>query len=312
MSRSGFYFAFDVAIILLSLLSLSFIRGHLILILLFIIACIGFNLSYNGNSLFYSLNGLREIVNVLFVAIFLNHIFLEENEDLAKEYVEIFKKFSIIFLAFQLPAATYQFIVHGPSDWVGGTYGNFGSGNLTLSVICLVFFLSHFTQNLTQRALLYACLLPLFLNETKISFILIPLLILFIHFKPKIKSIIGAGFAAALSLFIFSQYFTTNIGAIEGDVGGIFRDDFIDDYLFGDIYSSTDVPRFTKIVVGWQLLAEDIKTFLFGLEYGIFRGSDMVERSQFSQSVEWLMTGTRPYLFFLMIQGGILLFAGIM
>ena len=70
------------------------------------------------------------------------------------------------------------------------------------------------------------------------------------------------------------------------------------------------MPRFTKIILAWKLLAENATTLLFGFEYGIFRGGEVVEMSQFSQSVQWLMTGTRPYLFFLMIQGGVLLVTG--
>lgn len=310
--RSVFYFAFDVTIILLSIMSISRVRGSLAWVLLFIIICIGFNMSYNGNSLMYSLNGLREILNLLCLAIFLNDVFSDGNEELAEEYVEMFKKFATVFLVAQIPVALYQFSVHGPSDAVGGTYGSFGSGNLTLSITCLVFFLSHFTRNLTQRVLLYACLLPLLLNETKVSFIIIPLLMVFIHFQPKIKSILAAGLAAAFFLFLFNQYYSNNFGTdFDNNIAGIFSKDFIDSYLFGDIYTYTDVPRFTKIILAWQLLAENTNTFLFGFEYGIFRASDMVEMSQFSQSVEWLMTGTRPYLFFLMIQGGIFLVAGI-
>jgi hypothetical protein len=309
--RGGFYIVFDVTIIFLALLSISRVNRGMAMVLLFIVAVIGFNFSYNGNSLSYSLNGIREILNVLCLAVFFGDVFSDENQELAAEYVEVFKKFAAFFVVAQVPVAAYQFSIHGPSDWVGGTYGNFGSGNMTLSVICLVFFLSHFVRNLTQRMFLYACLVPLFLNETKVSFILIPALILFIHFKPKAKSIIGAGLAAGAALFIFNKYFTTNIGTdFDNNLTGIFSKDFIDGYLFGDAASYGDVPRFTKIILAWQLLAQDTVHLLFGFEYGVFRGGEVVEVSHFSQSVQWLMTGTRPYLFFLMIQGGMLLVAG--
>lgn len=309
--RGAFYIIFDVTIILLSLLSISHINRRLGMILLFIVAVIGFNFSFNGNSLSYSLNGVREILNVLCLAVFFSDIFSDENEELAAEYVEVFKKFAVFFVIAQLPAAIYQFSIHGPSDWVGGTYGNFGSGNMTFAVICLVFFLSHFVRNLTQRMLLYACLVPLFLNETKVSFILIPALILFIHFKPKVKSMLGAGLAAGVALFIFNKYFTTNIGTdFDNNLTGIFSKDFLDSYLFGDPSSFGDVPRFTKIILAWQMLSQDTVHLLFGFEYGIFRGGEDGQMSHFAQSVEWLMVGTRPYIFFLMIQGGLLLVAG--
>jgi hypothetical protein len=311
-SKTGFLLFYDAAMIGLALMSLGYLRGRLIAVLLFIIGCIALNLINNGNSLIYSLNGLREILTILSLVVFFNGVFKEGNEELAEEYIYIMKRFAIVFLVIQLPVAGYQFSVHGPSDWVGGTYGVFGSGNLTLSIICLVFFMSHFVRNNTQRVLLYLCLLPLFLNETKVSFVLIPMLILFIHFQPKLKSIIGAGVAAAIALFIFSQLFTTNIQGIDTSEGiaGIFNGDFINNYLFGDIDQYTDVPRFTKIVFAWQLLAENTMTFLFGIEYGIFRQTDVADASKVSQSLEWLMSGTRPYLFFLLVQGGILLITG--
>jgi hypothetical protein len=49
---------------------------------------------------------------------------------------------------------------------------------------------------------------------------------------------------------------------------------------------------------------------LFGIEYGIFKGGNVVEASQAGQSMAWLMSGTRPYLFFLLLQGGLMLITG--
>jgi hypothetical protein len=311
-NNKSFYIVYDILIFFLAWMSISYLNWKLSVILLFLFICIGFNLSYNGNSLVYSLNGLREILNLLFLPVFLNKVFSEDNEALAEEYLKIMKIYSIVFLIAQIPVAFYQFSVHGPSDWVGGTYGSFGSGILSLSIVCHVFFLSHFIKNISLRILLYCMMVPMLLNETKVSFILIPMVMLFIHFEPRLKNIMIAGVAAAVSLFIFSQYFSTGNSPIPTNVTEIFSKDFLQGYLFGDIYTYTDVPRFTKIVLGWQMLAEHTNTFLFGFEYGVFRSSEMMDLSRFAQSVEWLMTGTRPYLFFLMIQGGVMLVTGIM
>jgi hypothetical protein len=310
-SRTMLYVAFDGIMIFLAITSLAYLRGRLIWIVLFILATIAVNLSYSSTSMMYSLNGVREVVMVVAIVVFYNKIFAEGNEDVAEEYVEIFKKFSVIFLIAQLPVAFMQYYEHGPTDWVGGTFGNKGSGILTLSVICVVFFASHFVRSNTQRVMLYFCLLPLLLNETKVSFILIPACILFIHFQPKVKNIIGAAIAAAFFLFLFNMYYSSTEGTdFDDNLAGIFSKDFLDAYLFGDIYSSEDIPRFTKIVVGWRLAAEETRTLLFGIEYGIFKGGTLVETSQFGQSIQWLISGTRPYLFFLTLQGGILLIVG--
>jgi hypothetical protein len=292
------------------MLSLAYIRGGFMWIVLFLVACIGVNLSYSSTNLIYSLNGVREVLMVISMAIFYNKVFAEENEEVIEEYVEIMKKFSVIFLIAQLPVAGWQFHQYGASDYVGGTFGNKGSGILTLSVVCTVFFLAHFVRSNTQRVLLYLCLAPLLLNETKISFILIPALILFIHFQPKLKNIFGAIIAAAFFLFLFNKFYTNQGLDFENSMAAIFNKDFLDAYLFGDIYSSEDVPRFTKIVWGWRMAAEQTRTLLFGIEYGMFKGGTIVESSQFGQSIQWLLSGTRPYLFFLILQGGILLVTG--
>ena len=309
--KTMLYVAYDGLIIFLALMSLGFLRGKLTWCVLFIIACIGVNLSYSSTDLMYSLNGVREIMILVAIVIFYNKVFSEENDDLAEDYIEIMKKFAIFFLIMQLPVAFWQFHKYGPSDYVGGTFGNKGSGILTLSVVCLVFFLSNFLRSHTQRVLLYFCLLPLLLNETKISFILIPALILFIHFQPKVKSIIGAVIAAGVFLYIFNMYYSNRGLDFDNSMAGIFSKDFLDAYLFGDIYSSEDVPRFTKIIVGWRLAAEQTRTMLFGIEYGIFKGGNVVEASSFATSIQWLMSGTRPYLFFLILQGGLLLITGL-
>jgi hypothetical protein len=308
--RTMLYVAYDGLIIFLSIISIAYMRGKFTWVVLFIIACIGVNLSYSNAGIMSSLNGVREIAIVISMCIFYNKIFSDENEELAQEYLEIMKKFSVIFLIAQIPVAGWQFHEYGASDYVGGTFGNKGSGILTLSVVCTVFFLAHFVRSNTQRVLLYFCLLPLLLNETKISFILIPTLILFIHFQPRLKNIAGAILAAGFFLFIFNQYYTNEGLDFDNKMAGIFSKDFLDAYLFGDIYSSEDIPRFTKIIVGWHLAAEETRTLLFGVEYGIFKGGNVVETSQMGQQVQWLLSGTRPYLFFLILQGGVLLVTG--
>ena len=170
------YLAYDALIIFLAITSLRYLRGKMILVVLFMVICIGVNLSYSNNDIMYSMNGVREVLILVAISIFFHKIFADDNEDIGEEYVEIFKKFAVFFLVAQLPIAYLQFHEHGPSDWVGGPYGNKGSGILTLSIICLIFFLSDFVTSNTQRVLLYCCLVPLVLNETKISFIFIPML----------------------------------------------------------------------------------------------------------------------------------------
>lgn len=312
-SKTMLYVIYDGLIIFLAITSLRYLRGRLILVVLFIIGCIAVNLSYSSDDFMYSMNGVREILILIGISIFLHKVFADDNEDIAEQYIEIFRKFAVFFLMVQLPVAFMQFHQHGPSDWVGGTFGNKGSGVLTLSIVCLIFFASDYVQSNTQRVLLYCCMLPLVMNETKVSFIFIPMLIFFLHFKPRLKNIAGAVIGAAVVLFVFTKYYG-NTGGMEFEgntLTSVFSGDFLDNYLLGDAMSSDDIPRFTKIILAWKLCAEETRTLWFGMEYGVFKGGTVVEASQFAQSIQALTTGTRPYIFFLLLQGGLLLIGGL-
>lgn len=305
-SRTAFYAAFDVMIFLLGLLSFSKLKGALSYLFLFFLLCFILNFSYSEANFIGSLNGFREILSVVFIVIFYNKIFAEGNEETTREYLDIMKKFGYIFLASQIPIAAFQYIQNGgPGDAVGGSYGAYGSGVLTMSVICMVYFLHLHTTKLSNIAFLYVSLVPLLLNETKISFILIPMMILFIRFDLKFKNVALALGGAAVFFVLFSMYYTDQSG--ENDASSIFTEDFLSDYLMADIYMYDDIPRFTKIILAWQMLSDQTNTFLFGFEYGLFKGVNTLRDSDFAQEYGWLLTGTRPYLFYLLMQGGIML-----
>src|ERR1044072_6530112 len=85
--RTMLYVAFDGLIIFLSILSIAYMRGKFTWAVLFILGCIGVNLSYSSADLVSSLNGIREILMVVSMAIFYNKVFSDENEALAEEYV---------------------------------------------------------------------------------------------------------------------------------------------------------------------------------------------------------------------------------
>jgi hypothetical protein len=304
-SRTAFYAVFDGMILLLGLLSFSKLKGGLVYILLLFIACFVLNYTYSEGGLIGSLNGFREILTVIFMAIFYNKVFAEGNEETMQEYVDIIKKFGWVFLALQIPMAAYQFIKAGiAGDHVGGSFGAWGSGVLTMSVICMVYFLHLHTTKFSRIAFLYVCLTPLFLNETKVSFILIPMMLLLVRFELKFKNVVLALGGAALFFLLFTMYYSDQSG--ENNAANIFSADFLNDYLIGDIYVYDDIPRFTKIILAWQMISDQTTTYMFGLEYGLFKGAGTRD-SSLAQEYGWLLTGTRPYLFFLLLQGGVML-----
>ncbi len=310
-NKTPLYAAYDAIILVLGISSLSYMRAGLRNPIIFIIVCFIINFSYSDVSLYTSLNGSREIITIMSLIIFYNKVFSEGNEEDAQWYINLVSKYGIFFLLIQIPTAFQQYLAYGPSDFVGGSFGYGGSGILTILVICMVYYLHFFARNITVNALLYIGLIPLFLNETKISFILIPLMIFFVKFQPKVKSILIAGIGAVVFFLIFNNFYEASYLSFDDSASGIFSGDFLSNYLMADIYTFDDIPRFTKIILAWNLLAQDANTFLFGYEYGLFKGGSIGEISHFAQNYEWLLGGTRPYLFFLILQGGLLLVVGV-
>lgn len=301
---------FDALILLLGWLSISYTRGGLAYIVLFILACIVVNLSYTPSSIFYALNGVREIVFILAMVMFYNKIFADGNEELTEEYIKIMKTYGFIYLIAQVPTSFIQYMQFGPGDMVGGTEGYLGSGMLTLAVICMVYFMSHFAMNVSMTVMLYICMIPLVLNETKISFILIPLTVVFMKFKPRLQNVAVAVVSAVTLFLLFNRFYAARYLDFDNSAKGIFTWDFLSDYLLSeDVYE--DIPRLTKIILAWKLISQETHTLLFGVEYGMFRGGNVIEVSEFKRNYYWLLFGTRPYLFFLLLQGGLFLSIGI-
>ncbi|HTE07628.1 MAG TPA: hypothetical protein VK628_02620 [Flavitalea sp.] len=312
VSRTMLYVTFDVLILALAILSFSYLRGRLLTIILFIIIGVVMNMTYTEASTYSSMNGAREIIMILGILIFLNKIFAPGNEELVEEYIGIMKTFGFIFLLANVPIAIKQYLVNGPTDAVGGSYGYGGSGVLTLTVICLVYFMQQFYgKKFIPSAILFLTMIPLLLNETKVSFVLIPAMVFVLKVKPKLSTFLMAIAGAVVFFLIFNQFFEATFLDFDNSAEGIFSSDFLSGYLAGDISEYDDIPRFTKIILAWHLLTEHTNTLFFGYEFGIFRGGNTVEMSHFAIENQWMLFGTRPYLFFLMIQGGLFLVGGI-
>lgn len=309
-NRTIFYGTFDVLMILLGLMSLSFAGPRLLYILLFLIGCFVFNLTYSPVSVYSSLNGMREILAIVGMVLFYNKIFSEQKRELTEEYIDIIRKFAYIFLILQIPVAFAQWLKYGPSDFVGGTLGAWCSGVLSLTLVSLVYFLHFYSRNISVNIMLYVTLIPMFLNETKISFILIPMMFVFVYFQLKLKNVlIGVG-GAMVFFVLFNHFYSASYLDFDDSAAGIFSADFLSDYLMADIYTYSDIPRVTKIILAWNLLVQEMNTFFFGFEYGLFKGGKVMTTSTFYQTYRWMLVGTRPYLFFLMMQGGVMLVIG--
>ena len=297
---------------LIIVLTLSFIKmksKYMNYIYVFIIfSTLSYIISEN-KSLLSHINGIRE--TLVFICYFVIMDVLYRTRQIEK-INEKFIIFSYFFLTIQIPIAIQQFIKFGAGDAVGGTFGYGGSGILTFSIFILIYYLIEnkigtSKERLKKSIPFLIFLIPIALNETKISFII--MLIYFISFmdiKSASSSLLFASFGV-LSVISFSYIYSTQENvSYKNPLEGIYSGDFLNSYLLGDEIVDEDVPRFTKLIVGTQKLAND-GDLLLGKDYGAFTGSQSRMSSEFSKKYEWLLAGSRPYSFFLIISGGVIL-----
>jgi hypothetical protein len=300
----------DLSIVIIGLSCIN--RKHnifsIVILIIFIILS-SFSFLVNNIGIINHLNGVRELLVMFCVFPFLNTVM--HSFKWRRVLKKRFDKFSIIFLVAQIPFTVYQFFRYGAGDSVGGTLGFGYSGILTFIVLLLVFFRIKAklkTQTIFKAYANLLFLLPIFLNETKISFILIPFMFLFIiNIKNKSSTIIAL-IAGMGMFFLLNNYYSDGDKSYKNSSSEIFSEDFLQHYLVGDnIEDYNDIPRFTKILIGFNLITENTYKSLFGIEYGAFKGGKSVSKSKFSKDKDWLLKGTVPTLFYLMISGGFLL-----
>jgi hypothetical protein len=301
----------DIIIIFLTLSMIKLNSRYLIFILIFvIISSISFGISKNL-SLLNHINGIRETL------VFICYFIIMEVIYKSQYFEKINKKFTLFaqtFLAIQIPISVIQFIKYGVGDAVGGTYELGGSGLLTLTIFLLIYYLienkiksENDRLKVIPQFLIY--LLPITLNETKISFLLI--IIFFFSFTnlKKIRLSLFIGVLAIASLIGFSSIYSSNDGIkYENPLEQIFSSDYLEYYLFSDVNENIiDVPRITKLQLGLEKLRKD-GDLLLGKDYSAFMTNNGNNSSKFQKNYNWLLFGSIPYSFYLLITGGFAIF----
>lgn len=219
--------------------------------------------------------------------------------------------FLVVFALLQIPTAVHQFIVFGPGDAVGGTYGvSGGSGYLTQLVFLITFFLCVVYASrddgrgfvIWRVAAFTLLLIPTALNETKISFLLLPLFMLLLAFNSRrlYASLPLLGIGAVLGYFLYA-YYSENVM----EVDKMMTPEFLEQYLVYDARQNVDIPRFQKIVLMLSRMSTDLSAQLLGYGYGLFVGRNFMGTSLYIRSF-WYFEGTRALLNTVWLQGGIL------
>ena len=130
-------------------------------------------------------------------------------------FISKISKNLLIWIIIQLPICVYQFQTMDVRDYIGGSFGYGGSGMLTSLLFIIVYYLfvsevkniSDMSNMYKKKMWLFLFLTPVFLNETKISFFLLPIFFVFLidlkkHF---IKSVVFL----LIGFLIFNIYSST-------------------------------------------------------------------------------------------------------
>ena len=310
--------------IIMLFIGVSVLRNRIdIAFIAFFIAITSYSSIYlNGNGFTSYINGFRDFMPLLFYPPIFRY-FLEEDGrmfDLKFSLMRFIKHFLIL----QIPCTVYQFVLYGAGDLVGGSLGHYNSGILTTMIIAGVFTLLYLSvdqnsilKSIIKSRTIFLFLLPAFLNETKVIFIFLILMGFFlikIDRRIVFKVLLFIPVMCVLLIFSFYIYLF-----FTGNTGDILSIDYYSEmylmnsqsveyakYLSVNEGLTEDVPRLTKIIEGFSLLLEENR-LLWGFGIGQFKGGTTMGLTSFAQEYDWLLYGSVPYMFFLFIQGGLLI-----
>jgi len=315
INTSYIFLALDAVLIFTAFLSFGLRKnnGLVFIIVTFLLVCISsYILNRNELSLLFFINGLRDFLPyILFPVIFINILQSSAKMSLPASL----NIFLYIFLVLQIPAAILQFLEFGAGDEVGGTLGAGGSGMLTFTVYLSTYYLMingfdhrQFLKSLFKKSYLLLFWIPTFINETKISFLMI--ILFFILLSPlKMSSVFRLVFISVIVIpviMLFNNFYSKVAG--KDFFSDIFKKEYLEEYLFGnsnvDLSGNMDVPRLMKIQLAFNLQKGD--KFMLGNGLGQFKGGSVLDLTSYSTRYNWLLAGSVPMSFFVFVQTGIL------
>lgn len=287
----------------------------------------------NHESVVIYFNGFRDFIGLLFVLPIIRYFLTSDH---VSEFKSYFDKTLFIWLCLQAPCITWQFLRYGAGDWGGGTLGEGGSGITSMLIYVVSFYLissrwdsSNYMLSLRENKWYVILLYPTFLNETKISFVLLVayfilllkfdrvLLLKMIYIVPlTIVLCIGAFFAyiyatgqdagEMLSSDTYNEYLQGNDVDELVELSQLLQDGFFDDAMEADTFWAMDLPRFAKIGLSIPIVGSKASNLLFGMGIGHFKGWTTGRMTKFAEEYQWLLNGTRPEIFEIFVQLGLL------
>lgn len=306
--KSEVHLILDISLFLCGLLTLQQKKDKIYFSLFIVITLFTqlYNAYYEPIQYF---NGLREFVPLFCAPLIIKYLITEGGY----KFIVLLNTILKIFLFIQIPISILQYLKYGPGDQVGGTLGNGFSGQISIIIYLSTFYIFKFEninfirKDFLKIIFIFSCWIPTFINETKISFILIPIFFL-LQAKFKESQIIRTSILSMAICILLLLSLKTLYNKNETYSTEIFNNEYISEYLFGEesTKSYMDVPRFLKLKIGIKLLSENINTLLIGKGLGHFKGGTILNKTEFASQNEDLMQGSIIYLFFVVMQLGVL------
>jgi len=226
-----------------------------------------------------------------------------------KEYFKNVWTVLKIIAAISVPVAVIQWIIYrDDGDRITGLLGYGGSGTLTLFVL-IVFFTElgmRLQYNKPVLGYYFLYLIPTFINETKITFVLIPVMLMSTLIITKKLNSKKAILIIILCLLVVVIYAVIYERVYSKSIFEIFSYDYLSEYLFATNWIG-DAGRLAKVLFAYNI----IKNGNFFLGYGL--GSSYIgatsgkvgyiARNFYNES---MFGGTRPQLFLSLLDMGVL------
>jgi hypothetical protein len=252
------------------------------------------------------LNGVRDILFYLFVFVFINSkLFGEWN----KSFVKSMNIFSLLFFFIQIPISISQLITYGGGDKVTGTLSD--SGHLSLLCYLAAYYFFHNMRNngsgiIKTLVVAIMLILPSMINETKISFLLLPLLGFSIIRREKAgMSFIVLPFLLLGCYLLYILYFSTSTSYYsDKSLSQLFSWEFLADYLFSANYNSADISRLGRFAVYFDMPNATLSNLIFGQGYGLFKGQNILGVNAHAAVFSQLIGGSVVMAFAAFFQGG--------
>lgn len=330
--RAMLFLFIDVTLLIVGLWALRNKADIAMFVLFFVLAIISGYL--NNEGLISTLNGIRPYFPLLTCLPIIRYCLSGKN---AKRFVASFDRQLMIFLYLQAIIVPIQFLVFGANDEVGGTFGNGGSGMVSTLIYIISFYLlskrwgrdKTWIKNFSENKKYFFLLFPSFLNETKVSFIyLIAFLVLFYPLGRKFlwRSVAMLPVIGILIWGLITIYHATTAGSQFDDIftyenmsvylsGGGETEKLIEQAIYfqdsglidedATIFS-LDLPRFTKLFLVPDALDFAKGGWLFGAGPGQFKGGSVIGATPFARNFAWLLRGSVPSLFYIVIELGVL------